>query len=109
MLSASYTIELQLISMNTLLHRKSTFTEYRTLGSERGVKVSEKHALALLGFFTTTGLLSVVAAVFTNTVPMPAGLRDICLIICVITFGLLVIGITLFFLSYKSNPIRRRR
>ena len=67
----------------------------------------EKHALALLGFFTTTGLLSVVAAVFTNTVPMPAGLRDICLIICVITFGLLVIGITLFFLKLSRLALSR--
>jgi hypothetical protein len=89
--------------MNTLLHRKSPFTEYRRPDSERRVKVSEKHALTLLCFFTTTGLLSVVADVFTNTVPMPAGLRDFCLVICVITFGLLVTGITLFFLSYKSK------
>jgi hypothetical protein len=90
-------------TMNTLLHRKSPFTGSRRPHSERGVKVSERHALALLGFFTTTGLLSVVADVFTNTVPMPAGLRDLWLVICVISFALLLTGITLFFLSYKSK------
>jgi hypothetical protein len=71
-------------------------------------QVSEKHSLALLCFFTTTGLLMVVADVFTNTVPMPAGLRDFWLVICITTFGLLLIGITLFFLSYKSTQTRPR-
>jgi hypothetical protein len=89
--------------MNTLLHTKSPVTGYRRRDSERGVKVSEKHALALLCFFTTTGLLSVVADVFTNMVPMPAGLRDFWLVICVTAFGLSVTGITLFVLSYKSK------
>jgi hypothetical protein len=94
--------------MNTLLHRKSPFTGSRRPDSQRGVEVSEKHSLALLCFFTTTGLLTVVADIFTNTVPMPAGLRYFWLVICVISFGLLVIGITLFFLSYKSKQTRPR-
>ena len=94
--------------MNTQLHTKSPFTEYRRPDSARGVKVSEKHALALLGFFTITGLLSVVADVFANTVPMPAGLQDFSVVVCVITFGLLVTGIALFFLSYKSEQTRPR-
>ncbi len=89
--------------MNTLLHRKSPLTGPRRPDSERRAELSEKHSLALLGFFTTTGLLSVVADVLINTVPMPAGLRDIWLVVCVITFGLLITGITLFFLSYKSK------
>jgi hypothetical protein len=89
--------------MNTPLYPKSPLTEARRPESGRGVKVSEKHALVLLYFFTATGLLSVVADVFTNTIPMPAGLRDICLVVCVTTFGLLMTGIALFFLSYKSE------
>jgi hypothetical protein len=94
--------------MNTLLHKKSPFTGRRRPDSERGAEVSEKHSLALLCFFTTTGLLTVVADIFTNTVPMPASLRDFWLVICVISFGLLVIGITLFFLSYESKQTRPR-
>jgi purine-cytosine permease-like protein len=50
----------------------------------------------------------VVADIFTNMVPMPAGLRYFWLAICVITFGILLIGITLFFLSYKSKQTRPR-
>ena len=70
--------------------------------------MSEMHALALLCFFTITGLLSVFADVLINTVPMGAGLRDIWLVVCLIAFGLLLTGITLFFLSYKSEPTRSR-
>jgi hypothetical protein len=91
--------------MKPPLRTKSMPTEYRGPDSERGVKLSEKHALALLCFFTITGLLSVVADVFTNTVPMPAGLREVCLFVCIITFGLLTTGITLFFLNYKSKQL----
>jgi hypothetical protein len=94
--------------MNTLLHRKSPSIGGRSPGSERGVEVSEKHSLTLLGFFTATGLLSVVAAIFTTMLPMPAGLRYFWLVICVITFGLLLTGITLFCLSYKSKQTRPR-
>jgi hypothetical protein len=89
--------------MNTLLHPKSPFTGYRRPASEPGVKVSEKHALALLCFFTFAGLLSIVAAIFTTMLPMPGGLRYFWLAICVTSFGLLLTGITLFFLSYKSK------
>ena len=89
--------------MNTLLHRKSPSIGGRSPGSKRSVELSEKHSLALLYFFSATGLLSVVAAIFTNMIPMPAGLRYFWLVICVITFGLLLIGITLFCLSYKKN------
>jgi purine-cytosine permease-like protein len=94
--------------MNTLLHRKSPSIGGRSPGSKRSVELSEKHSLALMGFFTTTGLLMVVADIFTNMVPMPAGLRFFWLAICVITFGLLLIGITLFFLSYRSKQTRPR-
>ncbi len=94
--------------MNTLLHRKSPFTESRRPDSERRVELSEKHSLALLGFFTASGLLSVVTAIFTTMLPMPGGLRYFWLVICVVTFGLLLIGITLFCLSYESKPTRPR-
>ena len=89
--------------MHTLLHTKSPFTGYRRPDPERGVKVSEKHSLALLCFFTLAGLLSVVTAMFTTMLPMPGGLRYFWLVVCVLTFGLLLIGITLFCLSYKSK------
>lgn len=89
--------------MNTLLHTKSPFTGYRRPDSEPGGKVSEKHALAFLCFFTAAGLLSIVTAIFTTMLPMPGGLRYFWLVICVITFGLLLIGITLFCLSYESK------
>lgn len=85
------------------MNTKLPVTGYRAPNSERRLKISEKHALVLLCFFTTIGLLSVVADVFTNTVPMAAGLRDLCLLICVTTFGLLLAGIALFFASYKSK------
>jgi purine-cytosine permease-like protein len=94
--------------MNTLLHRKSPSIGGRSPGSKRSVELSEKHSLVLLGFFVPTGLVSVVADIFTNMVPMPAGLRYFWLAICLITFGLLLIGITLFFLSYKSKQTRPR-
>jgi len=89
--------------MNTVLHRKSPSTGCRRPDSARGAELSEKHSLAILCFFVPTGLLSVVADVFINTVPMPNGLRDFWLVICVVTFGLLLVGITLFFLSYKTS------
>jgi hypothetical protein len=89
--------------MHTLLHTKSPFTGYRRPDSERGVKVSEKHSLALLCFFTLAGLLSIVTAIFTTMLPMPGGLRYFWLVICVTTFGLLLIGITLFCLSYNRK------
>jgi purine-cytosine permease-like protein len=94
--------------MNTLLHRKSPSIGGRSPGSERSVEVSEKHSLALLCFFTLAGLLSVVTAIFTTMLPMPGGLRYFWLVICVTTFGLLLIGITLFCLSYESKPTRPR-
>ena len=85
------------------MNTKTPVTGYRRPDSERRLIVPEKHALVLLCFFTITGLLSAVADVFTNTVPMAAGLRDLCLVICVTTFGLLLAGISLFFVSYKSK------
>ena len=94
--------------MNRLLHRKSPSIGGRSPGSKRSVELPEKHSLVLLGFFVPTGLVSVVADIFTNMVPMPAGLRYFWLAICVITFGPLLIGITLFFLSYKSKQTRPR-
>jgi hypothetical protein len=53
----------------------------------------EKHSLAIMGFFITTGVLSVLADAFTKTVLMLNGLRDFWLVICVVTFGLMVAGV----------------
>ena len=72
--------------MNMLLHGNLHPLEVVVPGSKRSVELSEKHSLALLGFFVPTGLLSVVADIFTNMVPMPAGLRYFWLAICVITY-----------------------
>jgi cytochrome c biogenesis protein CcdA len=101
--------------MNTLLHRESQLNQRRTPDSARRVELSEKHSLALMGFFILVGLLSVLADVFTNTVPMPQGLRDFWLVICVVTFGLMIAGVTLFALSYKptkpsdGHPVPKRK
>jgi H+/Cl- antiporter ClcA len=102
--------------MNTLLDRNSPSTGSRRPNSARRAELSEKHSLALLGFFIIAGLLSVLADVFTNTgLPMPNGLRDFWLVICVVTFGLMVAGVTLFALSYKptkpsdGHPVPKRK
>ena len=89
--------------MNTLLHSKSPLNGRSRLDSARRVEPSEKHSLVFMCFFIITGLLSVLADVFTNTVPMPSGLRDFWLVICAVTFGLMVAGVTLFALSYKTG------
>ena len=93
----------ELNSMNTLLQSKSPFDGSHRPDSARRLELSEKHSLAFMYFFVTTGLTSVVADVFTNTVPMPNGMRDFWAVICVVTFVLSVVGITLFFLSYKTS------
>ena len=82
--------------MHTVLQRKSPSTESRRPDSARGVEMLEKHSLAIMGFFITTGLLSVLADAFTNTVSMLNGLRDFWFVICVVTFGLMVAGVHSF-------------
>ena len=82
-------------SMNALLHRKQPSVESRNLSSERSVEVTEKRTLALLCFITASGLLSMVSAMFTTMLPLSAGWRNFWLIICLITFGLLLTGLVL--------------
>jgi hypothetical protein len=94
--------------MNTLLHRKSPSVGGRSPGSERSVEVSEEHSLALLCFTTANGWLSFIAAMFTTMLTLSAGWRYFWLAICLATFGLSLIGIVLFCLSYKSKQTRPR-
>jgi hypothetical protein len=89
--------------MHTVLHRKSPSTESRRPDSARGVEMLEKHSLAIMGFFITTGLLSVLADAFTNTVSMLNGLRDFGSLFVSLPSVLWWPGFTLFFLSYKTS------
>ena len=82
--------------MNTLLHRKQPSVESRNLSPDQSVKVTEKRSWALLCFITASGLLSIVAAMFTTMLPLSAGWRNIWLVICLVTFGLLMTGVFLF-------------
>jgi hypothetical protein len=91
--------------MNTLLDGKSQSIQGRNSNSARGVAVSEKHSLALLGFFTVSGLLYVLGAVFTTMLTAHA-VRDIWLALTITLFAGMVVGVTLFFLSYKSSATR---
>jgi branched-subunit amino acid permease len=93
----------ELNSMTTLLHNKSQSIRGRTPGSELMAKGPEDHALALLCFTTANGLLSFVAAMFTTMLPFPARWRYFWLVICLVAFGLSLVGIILFRLSYKEN------
>jgi hypothetical protein len=89
--------------MNAVLHRKSPSVGGRSPGSKRSVEVSEEHSLALLCFTTANGLLSFIAAMFTTMLTLSAGWRYFWLVICLVTFGLSLVGIVLFCLSYKKD------
>jgi uncharacterized transporter YbjL len=82
--------------MNALLHTKYPSVESRDVSSERSVEVTEKRSLALLCFITPTGLLSILAAMFTTMLPLSAGWRYFWLAICLVTFGLLLTWVVLF-------------
>jgi hypothetical protein len=88
--------------MNTQLDKKSQSAGGRNSSSARALAVSEKHSLALLGFFTLSGLLYVTAAVFT-TMLTSGVLRDPFLVITITVFVGMLVGVTLFALSYQSH------
>jgi hypothetical protein len=69
------------------------------------VEMREDRSIALLCFTTVNGLLSFVAAMFTNLLPLSVAWRYFWLIICIATFGLALTGIVLFSRSY-SLPTR---
>jgi hypothetical protein len=69
---------------------------------------SEKHAIHLLLFFTLSGLLYVTAAIFTTMVTFGV-LRDLFLALTVALFVGMLVGITLFFLSYQQHEPGERR
>ena len=92
--------------MNTLLDRKSQSVGRRNPISVRALSVTEKHSLSLLLFFTISGLLYVTAAVFT-TMLTHSVLRDAFLALTIVLFAGMVVGVTLFFLSYMSGASRR--
>ena len=96
----------ELNSMNMLLHGNLHPLEVVVPGSKRSVELSEKHSLALLCFTTANGLLSFVVAMFTTMLTLSASWRYFWLVICLVTFGLSLVGMVLFCLSYKGNKPR---
>jgi hypothetical protein len=93
--------------MNALLHRKQPSVESCNLSSERSVEVTEKRSLALLCFITASGLLSIVTAMFTTMLPLSAGWRNFWLVICLVTFGLLLTGTVLLCRLLSGSANRR--
>lgn len=91
--------------MDTQLDRKSQSVGRHNPISARALVASEKHAIHLLLFFTLSGLFSVTAAIFTTVVTYHA-LRDIFLALTIVLFAGMVIGVTLFFVSYKPSAAR---
>ena len=87
---------------------KSPSIDGRSPGSERSAEVTEAHSLALLCFTTANGLLSIVAAMFTTMLPLSDGWRYFWLVICLVTFGLSLVGTGLFLVSYQGGQTRRR-
>jgi hypothetical protein len=94
--------------MNSIVDRKSESVGGRNSSSARAVAVSEKHSMALLRFFTLSGLLYVTAAVFTTMLTFGV-LRDLFLGATITLFIGMLVGITLFFLSYQSHKPGERR
>jgi hypothetical protein len=91
--------------MNTVLDRKSQSVPARHTGSARALVGSEKHSITLLRFFTLSGLLYVTAAIFTTMVTFGV-LRDVFLALTIALFVGMLVGITLFFLSYQPHERR---
>ena len=91
--------------MNTVLDRKSQAVTDRNWSPARAEAVSEKHSMTLLLFFTLSGLLYVTAAIFTTMVTLGV-LRDVFLALTIALFVGMLVGITLFFLSYQPRASR---
>jgi hypothetical protein len=95
-------LEENLNRMNSVLDEKSKSVPSNDASSMRTLKLNEKHALAFLGFFTVSGLLYVLMAVFT-TMLSHNGWRDLWLALTITLFSGMLVGITFFFLSYQPH------
>jgi len=91
--------------MNIVLDRKTESVAGRQSSSVRALMASEKQAIHLLLFFMLSGLLYVTAAVFTTVVTFGV-LRDVFLALTIALFVGMLVGITLFFLSYQPHHAR---
>jgi|ERR1700730_6654691 hypothetical protein len=62
----------------------------------RTLKTEDRYGLGTLCFATAMGLVSAIAGVFTNMLPLSVGWRYFWLAVCVACFVLAVIGVVLF-------------
>jgi len=85
------------------LTTKNQSIEDHDLKPEQRLRSSEGRSIGRLFKTAVFGLLSFLAAIFTTTLPLPAGWRSFWLIICLFTFALAVTGIVLFERSYKTK------
>jgi hypothetical protein len=94
--------------MSTLHHPIHPSVESRPLSPKRSVAPSEKRSLAILYFATASGLLSILAAMCATILSSSARGQYFWLAICLVTFGLLLIGLIRFGLSdqaYKPGEV----
>jgi hypothetical protein len=60
-------------------------------------EMPDDYAFAMLFFTTLMGLVAFVAAMFTTMLPLPDFWRYFWLAVCIVSFGLSVVGIVLLF------------
>ena len=77
--------------------------ESRPLIPKRSVALSEKRSLAILCFATACGLVSLLAALSATVLSSSAGGQYFWLTVCLVTFGLLLIELVRFGLSYQAD------
>ena len=89
--------------MNTLHHTIHPSVESPPLSPKRSVALSEKRSLAILCFATASGLVSLLAALGATVLSSSAGGQYFWLAVCLVTFGLLLIELVRFGLSYQAD------
>ena len=89
--------------MNTLHHPIHPAVKSRPLSPKRSVALSEKRSLAILGFATASGLLSLLVALCATVLSSSAGGHHFWLAICLVTFEVLLIELVRFGLSYQAD------
>jgi hypothetical protein len=89
--------------MSTLPHAIHPAVNSRPLSPKRSIALSEKRSLAILCFATASGLLSLLAALCATVLSSSAGGQYFWLAICLVTFGVLLIEVVRFGLSYQAD------
>jgi len=89
--------------MNPLHHTVHPSVESPPLSPKRSVALSEKRPLAILAFATANGLLSLLAALGATVLSSSAVGQYVWLAICLVTFGLMLIGLIRFGVSDQAN------